>query len=50
VMGTEFENVSGVGGLSTGQKVSVSGLLFNTAMQPTLVAEEVKVRMPDGED
>jgi hypothetical protein len=50
VMGTQFENISGVGSLSTGQKVSVSGLLFNTPMQPTLVAEEIKQRKPDGDD
>jgi hypothetical protein len=50
VTGTQFDNISGVGALSTGQKVSVAGLLFNTATQPTLVAEEVKFRMPDGDD
>jgi len=50
VMGTDFDNVSGIGSLSTGQKVSVSGLLFNTATQPTIVAEDIRVRAPDGND
>jgi len=45
VMGTDFENISGVGALSSGQTVSVSGLLFNTPTQPTVIAEEVKLRM-----
>jgi uncharacterized protein DUF5666/uncharacterized protein DUF4382 len=47
VMGTEFDNVSGVGGLTTGQTVSVSGLLFNTPTQPTVIAEDVRLRMAD---
>jgi hypothetical protein len=47
VMGTDFDNVSGVGGLASGQTVSVSGLLFNTATQPTVVAEEVRLRTGD---
>lgn len=47
VMGTVFENAAGVSGLSTGQTVSVSALLFNTPSQPTGVAAEVKVRHPD---
>ena len=45
VTGTDFENISGVGALTSGQTVSVSGLLFNTPTQPTLIAEEVKLRM-----
>ena len=44
VTGTDFDNVSGVSGLSTGQTVSVAGLLFNTATQPTAVAVEVRLR------
>ena len=50
VTGTEFENISGIGALASGQTVSVSGLLFNTATQPTLVAQEVKQRGQPGED
>jgi uncharacterized protein DUF5666 len=38
---TQFENVTGVSGLTAGQKVSTAGLLFNTASGPTLVAERV---------
>jgi len=47
VMETVFENASGVSGLTAGQTVSVSALLFNTPTQPTGVAAEVKVRHPD---
>jgi len=47
VTGTEFENVNGIGGISSGQTVSISGLLFNTATQPTAVAVEVRVREGD---
>ncbi len=47
VTGTDFENISGVGALSSGQTVSVSGLVFNTPTQPTDIAEEVKLRMGD---
>jgi len=50
VAGTQFDDASGIGSLSTGQKVSVSGLLFNTPTQPTIVAEEVKLRAADGQD
>lgn len=38
---TQFENVTGVSGLTAGQKVSTEGLLFNTATGPTLVTENV---------
>jgi len=48
VMGTDFDNVSGISGLASGQKVSVAGLLFNTATQPTAVA--VEVRLHQGND
>ncbi|HXZ11850.1 MAG TPA: DUF4382 domain-containing protein [Candidatus Sulfotelmatobacter sp.] len=41
VSGTDFENVSGVGGINTGDTVSVGGLVFNTSGQPTDVAERV---------
>jgi len=44
VMGTVFDNVVGIGSLSTGETVSVSALLFNTPTQPTGVAGEVKLR------
>lgn len=44
VAGTDFENVSGLGGLSVGQTVSVSGLLFNTSAGPVLIAEEIETR------
>jgi hypothetical protein len=47
VMGTDFENINGIGALSTGQTVSVSGLLFNTPTQPTAVAVQVKQRHGD---
>jgi hypothetical protein len=44
VTGTEFENVSGLSGLSMGNTVSVSGLLFNTTGQPTVIAETIVLR------
>jgi hypothetical protein len=44
VTGTNFENISGVNVLSSGDTVSVGGLLFNTSMTPTLVAERVMQR------
>ncbi|HKM91772.1 MAG TPA: DUF5666 domain-containing protein [Candidatus Acidoferrales bacterium] len=47
VSGTDFENVNGIGALAPGQTVSVAGLLFNTATQPTVVASEVKLRHQD---
>jgi Domain of unknown function (DUF4382)/Domain of unknown function (DUF5666) len=44
---TKFVNVStGLAGLSTGNKVSVGGLLFHTGSAPTIVAERVFVRTP----
>ena len=44
---TEFINEStGLAGLSTGNNVSVGGLLFNTASTPTMVAEKVFLRTP----
>ena len=44
---TRFINDStGVAGLSTGNKVSVGGLLFNTPSTPTMVAEKVLLRTP----
>jgi len=39
---TQYENVSGLSGLSTGNSVSVRGLLFNTPGTPTLIAAEVR--------
>ncbi|HUO36067.1 MAG TPA: DUF5666 domain-containing protein [Candidatus Acidoferrum sp.] len=44
VMGTVYENVSGLSSLSVGQTVSVSGLLFNTSGGPTLIPEEIETR------
>lgn len=41
---TEFEDVSGLSALASGNTVSVSGLLFNTAGTPTVVAEKVRKR------
>jgi hypothetical protein len=43
VAGTQFINVSGLSGLSTGNTVSVGGLLFNTSTNPTIVAEGVRL-------
>jgi len=44
---TEFFNdPTGLAGLSTGNTVSVGGLLFNTTGTPTLVAEKVLLRTP----
>jgi hypothetical protein len=44
---TVFINEStGLAGLSTGNNVSVGGLLFNTATTPTMVAERVFLRTP----
>ena len=44
---TKFVNDStGLAGLSTGNKVSVGGLLFNTGSTPTMGAERVFVRTP----
>jgi hypothetical protein len=50
VSGTEFVNIGGIGMLTAGQTVSVAGLLFNTATQPTLVAEQVKLRGQNEDD
>jgi hypothetical protein len=48
---TEFEsdddsmmNITGINNLSTGNVVSVGGLLFNTSGTPTMVAEKVDLR------
>jgi hypothetical protein len=41
---TRFIDVSGVSGLTAGDKVSVGGLLFNTAGTPTMVAARVRKR------
>jgi Domain of unknown function (DUF4382)/Domain of unknown function (DUF5666) len=42
---TQFQNVSGVSGLTVGDTVSVGGLLFNTSAMPTMVAERVLKRV-----
>jgi len=42
---TQFQNVSGVSGLSVGDTVSVGGLLFNTGTTPTLLGEKVLKRI-----
>jgi hypothetical protein len=42
VTGTQFINVSGLSGLTAGDKVSVGGLLFNTSTTPSIVAERVR--------
>jgi hypothetical protein len=39
-----FDDVSGVGGLATGNTVSVEGLLFNTSGMPTLLVKAVRKR------
>jgi hypothetical protein len=39
---TRFIDVSGVSGLTSGDRVSVGGLLFNTAGTPTMVAARVR--------
>ena len=44
VMGTVYENATGLSALSVGQTVSVSGLLFNTSGGPTLIPEEIETR------
>jgi len=43
VTGTQYINVSGLSGLSAGDKVSVAGLLFKTSGPPALVAERVRL-------
>src|SRR5207247_4658548 len=47
-----FNDATGLAGLSTGNTVSVGGLLFNTTGTPTRVAEKVLLRTPKrrGED
>lgn len=45
VTGTEFDNVSSLAALNPSDTVSVSGLLFNTASGPVVVAEEVEKRL-----
>jgi hypothetical protein len=42
--GTEFEGVSGVSALATGNNVVLRGLLFKTAGDPILVAKKVRKR------
>ncbi len=42
---TEFEDVSGIGGLSSGMTVSVKGLLFK-GTPPVLIASKVCLRLP----
>jgi Domain of unknown function (DUF5666) len=44
VTGTDFENLTGVSALTSGDTVSVGGLLFNTSSAPLLVAERVMQR------
>lgn len=41
---TNFENVSGVSGLSDGSTVSLRGLLFKSAPNPVLIADKVRKR------
>ncbi len=43
VTGTNFQNFSGVGSLTSGETVSVAGLVFNTATQPTVVADDIRL-------
>jgi hypothetical protein len=47
VMGTDFENVSGLSGLNPNDTVSVAGLLFNPVSGPVVIAERVAKRQPD---
>lgn len=42
--GTEFEGVSGASSLTTGNNVTLRGLLFKTAGDPILVAKKVRKR------
>jgi hypothetical protein len=41
---TDFENVSGVGSLMAGNRVSLRGLLFRASVSPTLVAKKARKR------
>lgn len=47
VMGTDFENVSGLSALNPSDSVSVAGLLFNTSSGPVVIAERVERRQPE---
>jgi Domain of unknown function (DUF5666)/Domain of unknown function (DUF4382) len=47
VMGTEFDNVTGLSGLMPNDFVSVGGLLFNSASGPVVIAERVVKRQPE---
>jgi hypothetical protein len=42
VSGTVFIDVTGLGSVNPGDRVSVGGLLFNTTGAPTIVAERVR--------
>lgn len=42
---TQFENVTGLSGLATGDKVSARGLLFKTAGNPVMIADHVTKRL-----
>jgi len=44
VTGTIYINATGLSGLNAGDKVSVGGLLFNSPVTPTIVAERVRER------
>ncbi|MFZ0820462.1 MAG: DUF5666 domain-containing protein [Candidatus Acidiferrales bacterium] len=44
VTGTIYINATGLSGLTAGDNVSVGGLLFNTPVTPTIVAERVRLR------
>ncbi len=41
---TNFENVSGIGGLADGSSVSLRGLLFESTPNPVLIADKVRKR------
>jgi hypothetical protein len=41
---TNFENVSGIGGLGDGSSVSLRGLLFESTPNPVLIADKVRKR------
>jgi hypothetical protein len=41
---TDFDDLSGLSGLSVGNTVSVGGLLFHTATNPTMLAQRVEKR------
>lgn len=48
VMGTDFENLSGLSALNANDTVSVGGLLFNTASGPVVIAERIEKRQSGG--